>query len=100
MRVSSDGAFWVVSLPFVTPAAEVRLQFPSGTVIELGDTGGADNEVWFSRNPDGTSGRIGPEAGVHRVFFRTAPAVWQRLDAEFDESGTLIAVNGDAYERP
>lgn len=99
VTISGDGAYWIIDPGFDAGTAdEIRLEYPAGLVIELGDAG--TSSAWFSRDPGaGTSARIGADSGTHTLYYRL-DAVWHSLEAEFDNNGTLIAVNGSAYDDP
>jgi hypothetical protein len=100
VRVSGARDFWVIGLGFDPGSArEIRLEYPSGLVIRLGDAG--SSAAAFSRDPEtGTSERIGSASGNHSVYYELEPGVWQRLDARFDANGTLVSVNGTPYSDP
>jgi hypothetical protein len=93
--LSNDGLFWVISLGFDASAAdEIVLEYPNGIAIALGAAGTSD--AWFSRNPDGTSNRVGQDSGTHSLYYRFGD-VWRQLDATFDGEGRLVEVNGTPY---
>lgn len=103
-QVTVTSSFWVIALvdddgaPFSPQDAErIVLARPDGVVLALG-AAGTDASYW-SRNADGTSGRVGDQAGVHTLFYLLEDG-WQRLDVEFDAAGTLVAVNGVPFTDP
>lgn len=96
VSVVANGTFWRVGtgdfLP--TDATDIRLRYPSGLVITLGDAG--TSAAYFSRNPDGTSDRIGVDAGVHTLYY-LVDGTWRELNTRFDQNGRLVEVNGQPY---
>ncbi|MFA9432262.1 S-layer homology domain-containing protein [Egicoccus sp. AB-alg2] len=102
VSVSADGRWWLVALykgPSRTrflpsDATAIVLERPDGKRFDLGPAG--TEHAWFSRNPDGTSTRVGAQTGVHRLYYRLADG-WVHLDARFDDRGRLTAINGQPY---
>jgi hypothetical protein len=97
--VTADGEFWRIDLVNFDPddATEIRLRFPQGLVVQLGDAGA--DAAYFSRHPGGTSDRIGEDSGTHTLYY-LVEGTWRSLEARFDGDGTLITVNNTPYVDP
>lgn len=99
VEVANDSEWWIVDLPFdAREAVQIRLRFPQNLVVDLGTSPVAD--LWLSRNPDGTSARVGADSGDHTLYYNmgtVAAPVWQAVVVTFDGEGRLTHVNGAAY---